>query len=92
MSNDHERIRAVSYTHLDVYKRQSWDSLQLLRDFDKVFALLDGKQEPDFGLARLFETSFNMLRTSKRMSTDSVSYTHLDVYKRQSLTGGPFLR
>ena len=48
----------------------SWDSLQLLRDFDKVFALLDGKQEPDFGLARLFETSFNMLRTSKRMSTD----------------------
>lgn len=48
----------------------SWDSLQLLRDFDKVFALLDGKLEPDFGLARLFETSFNMLCTSKRMSTD----------------------
>jgi hypothetical protein len=48
----------------------SWGSLQLLRDFDKVFAMLDGKQEPEYGLTRLFQTSFNLLRTSKRMSTD----------------------
>jgi hypothetical protein len=51
-------------------KEPSWDTQQLLRDFDKVFAMLDGKQEPTFGLADLFRTSFDTLRTSKRMSTD----------------------
>lgn len=48
----------------------SWESMQTLRDIDKVFAMLDGKQESSLGLAHLFDTQFNQLRTTKRMTTD----------------------
>lgn len=58
----------------------SWDTMQMLRDFDKVFRMLDGKAAPgvgpdgrpeaDFGLAHLFETQFGELKQAKRMSTD----------------------
>jgi len=36
----------------------NWETLQLLSDFDKAFALLDGKQQTVHGLTYAFEISF----------------------------------
>lgn len=46
-----------------------WDSRKQLGDFDKVFAMLDGKTEPGFGLNDAFSTCFNQLRNGERVST-----------------------
>lgn len=48
----------------------NWETLQLLRDFDKAFALLDGKQQPVHGLAYAFEHQFHELTQGKRVKTD----------------------
>ena len=64
------RIQSVSYTHLDVYKRQV-----LYRPFE---TLSNGEQTKVL-LAALFLNERNFLLI------DAVSYTHLDVYKRQVL-------
>lgn len=46
-----------------------WDSCRLLADFDKVFALLDGKREDKvFGLNDAFSSQFEALRNGKRVS------------------------
>lgn len=46
-----------------------WDAEKLLTDFDRVFAMLDGKTEPGFGLMQAFRHCFNDLRNGKRIST-----------------------
>lgn len=46
-----------------------WDSRQLLADFDKVFAMLDGKRAPDFGLVETFRVHFEDLKNGKRCSS-----------------------
>ena len=62
---------AVSYTHLDVYKRQlhvrkrKW----LDKSSNEIFSY-------DWDLSEFDGT---------RLNSESVSYTHLDVYKRQTL-------
>lgn len=50
----------------------SWDMCSMLGDFDRVFALLDGKQAPAIGLRDLFETpeSFKRLLDAERLSSD----------------------
>jgi hypothetical protein len=50
----------------------SFELRQMLADFDKVFAMLDGKQSPTVGLASLFETpeSFERLKKGHRLSSD----------------------
>ena len=65
--------RAVSYTHLDVYKRQAsgWPALSTRG----MFRALGG---------RLLSTVRRRLPASDA-SAVPVSYTHLDVYKRQAL-------
>lgn len=56
-------------------KSISWDSERLLADFDKVFALLDGKAAPELGLVELFKKDFAALRVrNTRMSS-----TYFDV-------------
>lgn len=46
----------------------SWDSLKLLSDFDKCFALLDGgKLTPEISLVSVFEQHFNALRAGERI-------------------------
>lgn len=45
----------------------NWDSTKLLSDFDKVFALLDGKREPEISLVSMFDKNFHALRTGKRV-------------------------
>jgi hypothetical protein len=44
----------------------SWDGLQMLRDFDKVFSMLDGKTEPDVSLEGVFRHKFNELKLGSR--------------------------
>ena len=70
--------RPVSYTHLDVYKRQVVEALRQHYGLDphpvrviEPFQML-GEIEEDL---------------QEIMGIDSVSYTHLDVYKRQDRYG-----
>lgn len=46
-----------------------WDSRRLLADFDKVFAMLDGKIEPNIGLVETFSNHFRSLRSGQRVSS-----------------------
>jgi hypothetical protein len=46
----------------------SWEATQRLRDFDKVFAMLDGKQAPDVSLEDVFKQHFDALRQGERIS------------------------
>ena len=67
--------RPVSYTHLDVYKRQ----LFLFRRLDTPFA-----SKPSFSMMKVTApASMSPLRVP--IIRQAVSYTHLDVYKRQQL-------
>ena len=84
----------VSYTHLDVYKRQTlyskanqiceqtyYRNLRVLReaacsDFP-ISAIAESK--------KLSTVSFNKLEVQAPVTNTPVSYTHLDVYKRQAL-------
>ena len=66
---------AVSYTHLDVYKRQSMECVPRHNTVDcptLFWAAILGN-EGDFPSEESFHTFI------------AVSYTHLDVYKRQAL-------
>ena len=45
-----------------------WDGMQKLRDFDKVFSMLDGKAKPDVSLEDLFTNHFSDLCNGKRLS------------------------
>ena len=65
---------AVSYTHLDVYKRQACTS-------SCSFASTEGR------LVLLSRDAEYSLKAALNASTSgAVSHTHLDVYKRQDLT------
>ncbi|CAA9890785.1 conserved hypothetical protein [Candidatus Methylobacter favarea] len=48
----------------------SWDDLKRLQDFDKTFAMLDGKAQCNYGLHDLFQSMPDGLRRSDRMTTD----------------------
>jgi len=45
----------------------NWESERLLADFDKVFALLDGKTEADMSLVSVLRQHFQELRAGQRM-------------------------
>ena len=68
-------LRTVSYTHLDVYKRQG----RILSNFTDITDLKDFTNKKTFVRAY-----FNVIGTGST-TVDPVSYTHLDVYKRQLL-------
>ena len=73
-------LQAVSYTHLDVYKRQ----VLLFRKFTSSFGIVTAT-----GILNLLRQDFRVtartLKMQDRYFFMSVSYTHLDVYKRQTL-------
>ena len=68
-------IMAVSYTHLDVYKRQLYsnDASKLLPRPISLCGI-----DAEAGTLRLVYRV-----TGEGTGTEAVSYTHLDVYKRQ---------
>ena len=82
-------VATVSYTHLDVYKRQVLRSLQA-----RLTAPTGGLVAPDFlGPARKQEKEPPVAlmeegSTGAGETLEAVSYTHLDVYKRQAWRSG----
>ena len=80
---DREKIThyTVSYTHLDVYKRQRDARNRDLLALDRVLRVLSPRRarriHDDAAAERL-------LARRREERVNAVSYTHLDVYKRQS--------
>jgi len=50
-----------------------WDATQRLGDIDKVFAMLDGKYEPEVSLVSVFENQMQALRDGKRIDASYFS-------------------
>lgn len=59
-----------SYSGLD------WNSRQLLADFDKVFAMLDGKVSCGYGLNTAFTRDIKELRSGERIKTEYFDVRH----------------
>ena len=79
------RIRGpVSYTHLDVYKRQTIKYLLKLRKgigaVDDIDHLGNRRVR---AVGELLENQFRIGLVRMERAIKAVSYTHLDVYKRQ---------
>ena len=56
------------------YQRDlSWDSGRMLADIDKVFAMLDGKREPEVSLETVFSRHFQELSNGGRVSASYFS-------------------
>ena len=107
-------IRSVSYTHLDVYKRQFRDlpviedsrgrRIALARNGEIAILDMDGRERATHRIPygahllvgdghivskgdRIAEWDpFTMPIITEKAGVVTVSYTHLDVYKRQTLT------
>ena len=65
---------SVSYTHLDVYKRQVLRSILV-------------QNTPQPGMIADIQSTAEMAKVAEQLkyATIAVSYTHLDVYKRQGV-------
>ena len=72
-----DRRETVSYTHLDVYKRQ----LQNIHEFEADEMVI--KEGVD---AKLYQLLLIKKAVGTRLYSMAVSYTHLDVYKRQGMS------
>ena len=76
------RSEPVSYTHLDVYKRQvlMWASTpEAVRNCNSAMSSRSATALDNCGWISTISESVN-----QRIRSMSVSYTHLDVYKRQA--------
>ena len=67
----------VSYTHLDVYKRQVYITFDEGYENGYTGKMLDILKEK--GVSAVFFCTYDYIKDNP----DPVSYTHLDVYKRQ---------
>ena len=89
---------SVSYTHLDVYKRQAYNRVKALRKnkYDMVITsymtaknFLAEYSELEIAMTLnecLYSKEYVIVVNSPNVtSLKAVSYTHLDVYKRHSL-------
>ena len=74
---------SVSYTHLDVYKRQAIDG-NIVDELNNTSGLKRG--------IRLLQAAEGIFKetTIQARTVIAVSYTHLDVYKRQILFSSSF--
>ena len=68
----------VSYTHLDVYKRQTYRN-RALRHYQFILIHITTDGAGNFQHITQISTAIFVRRRT------AVSYTHLDVYKRQSI-------
>ena len=81
-------LKTVSYTHLDVYKRQTLDCSACILTpkmveasaHERINLFTYSEVEKVSGFVGDFKVDIR----KKARSVDTVSYTHLDVYKRQS--------
>lgn len=76
------RLRTTRFIlpgHSSYSSSMKYESMQMLRDFDKVFAMLDGKRQPETGLVDIFNRNFTELRDSQRVSS---SYFDIRYYPR----------
>ena len=83
----------VSYTHLDVYKRQEQSNTDELRDIHKLLKIAWDKYQDDDRYVNVSSAGQYIKRAKPDFDArtygfmklpDPVSYTHLDVYKRQA--------
>ena len=80
-------LTAVSYTHLDVYKRQVLifgGAVRAIRAPDPLFLCAEDSHNLAVNLGN-FAGSFHTHHALSVLRSPAVSYTHLDVYKRQAL-------
>ena len=75
----------VSYTHLDVYKRQDSGRIQVAVTVYRVNGSLHGIQRGYIQLQ--YRLRRNAHKGNLSGPLNPVSYTHLDVYKRQGQHG-----
>ena len=75
-SNDKQRTcgMRVKTTRFVLPGNMGWGGLSYegerrLEDFDRVFAMLDGKAKPEIGLVNIFKTNFRDLSDGQRMQT-----------------------
>jgi len=76
-SNDRHKTRSfrmkhtrfILPAHSGCYDSFGWDGLRTLADFDKTFALLDGKQKPLLGMEAMFQDKacFEALKDGERL-------------------------
>ena len=71
---------SVSYTHLDVYKRQAFTLIEMLVVLLIISVLLL------LFVPNLTKQKDSVKETGNAAVVKAVSYTHLDVYKRQIRT------
>ena len=84
------RFEPVSYTHLDVYKRQIYTSvLHSLSDQELGLSNQPGLRV--YSCSQGLERE-NLDEVARFSSYRPVSYTHLDVYKRQGNVALPYER
>ena len=79
-------IIAVSYTHLDVYKRQRLEHARTAwheHYTDHISTPMQDLLAPLLESYKLSATHLNNFVDISRGGPATVSYTHLDVYKRQ---------
>jgi hypothetical protein len=60
------------------WRSLAWEDQRRLADFDRVFALLDGKAEAQVSLVSLFDTHLDELKSAKRISS---SYFDIRYFK-----------
>ena len=85
-SNDAQRtcgmrvkMRRFILPHFDVsWSSLAWKDQRRLADFDRVFALLDGKSEPEVSLVSLFHSRLDDLKAAQRVSS---TYFDIRYYK-----------
>ena len=73
----------VSYTHLDVYKRQSHTHIAFEVFIEIIEACISHPERSLLNIAFMTGEQATCLLDPKLMNIGAVSYTHLDVYKRQ---------
>ena len=88
-------IYSVSYTHLDVYKRQGLGAVKIAKPAIEnqlapyrsyQYAIPYAQEElVDAGYGYFEGDDFYLYEGNDYSGLDTVSYTHLDVYKRQVL-------
>ena len=90
---EHDGLRAVSYTHLDVYKRQDYmcnecGNCKSFCPYDSApyldkFTLFANEADMENSKNQGFVVLDRAVVSCKVRYLGTVSYTHLDVYKRQ---------